>query len=136
MIDMKNYIRILTMITALMFGAANGVWAQAILNDNDIEIVVNPDDAGCTVTKSISEREVTLTVTPATGYYIKASDIVAEKLVDPGKANAPKRRTSEICIKQIPRQKSVAWKEAAQRNMSLRFQTIMTVLMSRQRLRH
>ena len=35
---MKNYIRILTMITALMFGAANGAWAQAILNDNDIEI--------------------------------------------------------------------------------------------------
>ena len=90
---MKNYIRILTMITALMFGAANGAWAQAILNDNDIEIVVNPDDAGCTVTKSISEREVTLTVMPATGYYIKASDIVVEKLVDPGKANAPKRRT-------------------------------------------
>ena len=93
---MKNYIRILTMITALMFGAANGAWAQATLNDNDIVIEVKPSDAGCTVTKSISGREVTLTVTPATGYYIKASDIVAEKLVDPGRFQAPKHRTSDF----------------------------------------
>ena len=93
---MKNYIRILTMITALMFGAANGAWAQATLNDNDIVIEVKPSDAGCTVTKSISGREVTLTVTPATGYYIKASDIVAEKLVDPGRFQAPKHRAPDF----------------------------------------
>ena len=93
MIDMKNYIRILTMITALMFGAANGAWA---LTNDDIEIEVKPSDAGCTVTKSISGREVTLTVTPATGYYIKASDIVAEKLVDPGRFQAPKHRTPDF----------------------------------------
>ena len=33
-----------------------------------------------------------LTVTPASGKYIRKSDIVAEKLVDPGQANAPGRR--------------------------------------------
>ena len=39
MIDMKNYIRILTMITALMFGAANGAWA---LTNDDIVIDYDP----------------------------------------------------------------------------------------------
>ena len=93
---MKNYIRILTMITALMFGAANGAWAQATLEDNDIEIEVKPGASAGNISKSVSGREVTLTVMPATGYYIKASDIVAEKLVDPGKANAPKHRTPDF----------------------------------------
>ena len=93
MIDMKNYIRILTIITALMFGAANGAWA---LTNDDIEIEVKPSASTGNISKSISGQEVTLTVTPATGYFIRASDIVVEKLVDPGKANAPKRRTPDF----------------------------------------
>lgn len=93
---MKNYIRILTMITALMFGAANGAWAQATLEDNDIEMEVKPGASAGNISKSVSGREVTLTVTPATGYYIKASDIVAEKLVDPGRFQAPKHRTPDF----------------------------------------
>ncbi len=93
---MKNYIRILTMITALMFGAANGAWAQATLEDNDIEIEVKPGASAGNISKSVSGREVTLTVTPASGYYIKASDIVAEKLVDPGRFQAPKHRTPDF----------------------------------------
>ena len=93
---MKNYIRILTMITALMFGAVNESWAQAQLTNEDIEVEVTPNDVGCTVTKSVDGREVTLIVTPATGYFIKASDIVVEKLVDPGRLNAPKRRTPDF----------------------------------------
>ena len=93
---MKNYIRILTMITALMFGAANGAWAQATLEDNDIEIEVKPGASAGNISKSVSGREVTLTVMPATGYYIKASDIVAEKLVDPGRFQAPKHRTPDF----------------------------------------
>ena len=93
MIDMKNYIRILTMITALMFGAVSGAWA---LTNDDIEIEVKPSASTGNISKSISGQEVTLTVTPATGYFIRASDIVVEKLVDPGKANAPKRRTPDF----------------------------------------
>ena len=96
MIDMKNYIRILTMITALMFGAVNGAWAQATLENNDIEIEVKPSPSAGNISKSVSGREVTLTVTPATGYYIKASDIVAEKLVDPGRFQTPKHRTPDF----------------------------------------
>ena len=90
---MKNYIRILTMITALMFGAANGAWA---LTNDDIVIDVKPGASAGNISKSVSGREVTLTVTPATGYYIKASDIVAEKLVDPGRFQAPKHRTPDF----------------------------------------
>ena len=41
MIYMKNYIRVLTMITALMFGAVSGAWAQ--LNVSDIEIENKPN---------------------------------------------------------------------------------------------
>ncbi len=95
MIYMKNYIRILTLITALMFGAVSGAWAQ--LANNDIMIEVKPGDAG-TVTPSVdaTTREVTLTVTPASGYYIKASDIVVEKLVDLEKANTRTRHTPDI----------------------------------------
>ena len=79
-----------------MLGAVSGAWAQ--LTTNDIDIDVKPSAAAGTVTKVLNSdsREVTLTVTPASGYYIKASDIIVEKLVDPGKANAPRRRISEV----------------------------------------
>ena len=91
-----NYIRVLIMMMALMFGAVSEAWAQ--LANKDIEIDVKPSASAGTVAASVNAetREVTLTVTPASGYYIKASDIFVEKLVDPGKANAPKRRISEI----------------------------------------
>ena len=78
-----------------MFGAVSGAWAQ--LTNDDIEVEVKPSATG-TVTKNVNSetRVVTLTVTPASNYYIKASDIIVEKLVDPGKVNAPKRRISGI----------------------------------------
>ena len=90
---MKNYIRILTMIIALTFGAVSGAWAQ--LTTDDIEIGINPDAAG-TITKSVNARVVTLTVSPADGYFIRTSDFVIEKLIDPENANAPKRRVGEV----------------------------------------
>ena len=91
--EMK-YIRVLIMMMALMWGAVSGAWAQ--LTASDIEYEVKPIASAGTVSPSVSERTVTLTVTPATGYFIKASDFVVEKLVNTGKANAPKRRVSDI----------------------------------------
>ena len=90
---MKYYIRILTIITALMWGTVSGAWAQ--LTSDDIEYEVKPSASAGTIEKSVNAttREVTLTVTPKEGYYIKAADIIVEKLVGPGKANAPERRT-------------------------------------------
>ena len=92
--EMK-YIRVLVMMMALMWGAVSGAWAQ--LTASDIEYEVKPSASG-TIEKSVNAttREVTLTVAPASGYYIKASDFVVEKLVNTGNANAPKRRVSDI----------------------------------------
>ena len=91
-----NSIRFLVLMFTLMFGAVSGAWAQ--LTENDVEIEVKPNASAGNIEKSVdaTTREVTLTVTPATGYYIKASDIVVEKLVNTGRANAPKRRTPSI----------------------------------------
>ena len=91
--NMKNYISILTMIIALTFGAVSGAWAQ--LTNDDIEIVIKPSDAAGTITRSVNARVVTLTVTPASGYFIRTSDFIVEKLVSPGNANA-RRRVGEI----------------------------------------
>ena len=92
--EMK-YIRVLVIMFALMWGAVSGAWAQ--LTASDIEYEVKPSASG-TIEKSVNAttREVTLTVAPASGYYIKASDFVVEKLVNTGNANAPKRRVSDI----------------------------------------
>ena len=96
--DMKkgmNSIRFLVVMLAMMFGAVSGAWAQ--LTENDVEIEVKPSTSvGTVAVSSIDAREVTLTVTPATGYYIKASDIIVEKLVNLERANARKRRSPKI----------------------------------------
>ena len=81
------------MIIALTFGAVSVAWAQ--LANNDIEIDIKPSDAAGTITKSVNARVVTLTVTPASGYFIRTSDFIVEKLVSPGNANA-RRRVGEI----------------------------------------
>ena len=96
-----NYIRILIMMMALMFGAAGEMLAQSFsFTDNDIAVTGNGTaklkTEGGIVTNDDGTHTVTLTIEPGDGSYIKASDIVVEKLVNPGKANAPKRRVSEI----------------------------------------
>ena len=99
-----NYIRILIMMMALMFGAAGEMLAQSFsFTDNDIAVTGNGTaklkTEGGIVTNDDGTHTVTLTIEPGDGSYIKASDIVVEKLVNPGKANAPKRRVSEIADK-------------------------------------
>ena len=75
--DMKKYIRTLMVLTVLMLGAGSEMWAQSLSN-SDIEI--DPNIANGTITlKSLETRTVTLTVTPSSDYYIKASDIVVNK---------------------------------------------------------
>ena len=103
-----RYIRtIIAMLMLLMYGAGD-VWAQDLaVTASNILIEVMPSDTEGdgsalvnategSVSVGISGREVTLTVTPASGYYIKASDIVVEPLAGMGRANAPKRRTPGI----------------------------------------
>ena len=96
MIYMKSYIRILIVMIALMIGVVSGAWAQ--LTNDDVIIEVKPNASAGIVSASVNAttRVVTLSITPASGYYIKASDIIVEKLVDPGKSNAPMRRISDV----------------------------------------
>ena len=88
---MKNYMRSLVILTALLFGAVSEARGQNVTIDNNIT-------NGSVSQKSVDTgtRTVTLTVTPNDGYYIKASDIKVEKLLDPSKANVPNRRTPEL----------------------------------------
>ena len=96
---MKNYMRSLVILSALLFGAVSEVWAQAI-TANDIFIQVMPsgkEGKGSvtategTVTASVTDRTVTLTVTPANGYKTKKALIIAEKMVAPDLLSAPRR---------------------------------------------
>ena len=66
-----------------MYGAGE-MWAQ------DVTIATGISN-GSIVKSSVSNRVVTLTVTPSSGYYIKASDIVVNPLAGSGQANAPRR---------------------------------------------
>ena len=113
---MKNYIRNSVILAALLVGAVSEAWGQLV--PGDIEIEVLPPDAtnagykvelknGASDIVAVQDPEdtektigwkVTLTVTiPANAtYYIKAEDIVVEKLVDPSKANVPNRRTPAV----------------------------------------
>jgi hypothetical protein len=94
--DMKQTIRFFFMLMALMMGATSELWAQEPeLTESDI-VIDDGIEHGTVAFKSLTDRTVTLTITPDAGYYIKASDIVVEKLVDPGNANAPERRTPAI----------------------------------------
>ena len=81
---------------ALMIGVVSGAWAQ--LTNDDVIVEVKPNASAGIVSASVNAttRVVTLSITPASGYYIKASDIIVEKLVDPGKSNAPMRRISDV----------------------------------------
>ena len=86
---MKNYMRSLVVLAALLFGAVNEVWGQS---------VTIADFTNGSISKSVDtgSRTVTLTVTPDNGYYISASDIKVEPLVDPNNANVPNRRVPDL----------------------------------------
>lgn len=76
----------------LWYGAGE-VWAEDIKSSNII--IEAPTNGTIGSSPQISGREVTLTITPNEGYYIKASDIIVEPLVGMNNANA-RRRVPEI----------------------------------------
>ena len=72
------------------------VGATAVASATDLveaDIIIEPCTNGTVVFKSVDKttRTVTITVTPASGYSVNRNDIVVRKLVDPGKAQAPRR---------------------------------------------
>jgi len=100
--EKMNYMRSLVILAALLFGAVNEVWGQSveIANTSDTQSPYTIKDGGTTTgtinAVSVSDRTVTLTVTPVSGYYITADDIKVEPLVDPSHANVPNRRVPDL----------------------------------------
>ena len=93
--DMKTGKIARIIVTTLMFlwYGAGEVWAEDV-NASNI-IIEAPTNGTIGSSPQISGREVTLTIQPNEGYYIKASDIIVEPLVDMNNANSP-RRVPEI----------------------------------------
>ena len=96
---------IVAMLMLLMFGVGD-VCAQLAAGNISIK-VKQANTAGTEATSSVtategsvsaavSERLVTLSVSPNSGYYIKASDIVIDPMIDINKANAPTHRRVPI----------------------------------------
>ena len=85
--DMMKYTRKFFLLLILLLSLSGEVWA-ALVKDN---IRITPPTNGTVEFKSINDRTVTITVTPNDGYYIKRSDIMVQKLLDPGKAFVNRR---------------------------------------------
>lgn len=85
----KRYIQTLILLFALFLGAANDAWALSTT-----DIIIEGTTHGSVAVTSVNDatRTVTITVTPASGYYVNKSDIIVQKLVDPSLASA--RRTT------------------------------------------
>ena len=98
----KRYIQTIILTLALLMGAASEGWA---LVQNDIIIdPVSPTGSGTVVFKSITEKieesvtvgwTVTITVTPADGFFVKKENVIAQKLQNLGQAQS-RRRTPAI----------------------------------------
>ena len=83
---MKQYIKNIIMMTALLLASA-GAWADG----NVIKVIQKAgqvDATAGTVESSVSNGVCTLTVTPATGNFIKADFITVLKIVDGSEAQA------------------------------------------------
>ena len=89
--DMKHILKVM-MLVALMTGATVNVCASEKKTENGYTVIVNkaPNDAAGSVVVSISSGGVvTLTVSPASDYFVKKNTIKAEKMV--AAASAPRR---------------------------------------------
>ena len=77
---MKHTIRFIIVLFSLVVAGTTSVWG---ITEDDIIINVLPNSSAGTVTVDVSGMNVTITATPATDYFIDASHIIAEKMVDP-----------------------------------------------------
>ena len=85
---MKHTIRYFILFFTLFIGSVGHAWA---ISESDIIINIQPNNAAGTVSvTAISGMTVTISATPAAGYSIDATHIIAEKMIDPFAA-APRR---------------------------------------------
>nr|WP_288282042.1 hypothetical protein [uncultured Prevotella sp.] len=77
---MKHTIKFIIVLFSLVVTGTTSVWG---ITEDDIIVNVLPNSSAGTVTVAVSGMNVTITATPATDYFIDASHIIAEKMVDP-----------------------------------------------------
>ena len=77
---MKYTIRFIIVLFSLVVAGTTSVWG---ITQDDIIVNVLPNSSAGTVSVTVSGMNVTITATPATDYFIDASHIIAEKMVDP-----------------------------------------------------
>ena len=86
---MKHTLKYIILFFTLVIGSIGHAWA---ITESDIIINIQPNNSAGTVSvTAISGMTVTISATPAAGYSIDATHIIAEKMVDPLKA--PRRAT-------------------------------------------
>ena len=78
-----NMNKVLTIVALLLTSVV--AWA------GDVRTVIMPSENAGTVQASQSDGICTLTVTPASGYYITSNNLTAVKIIDGGFAQAPRR---------------------------------------------
>ena len=85
----KHKLQIIVLMLALLMGVASESWA---LGMDDI-ILDEPFSNGSVVVTNVDDntRLVTLTVKPNSGYKVTKGNIIVQKLLDPGKAQASRR---------------------------------------------
>lgn len=82
-----NLNRVLSVVALLMLTL--GTWAQTA---DDVTVSVLPNANAGTVTKAVDDKGVcTLTVTPASGYYLTVDNLTAVATLKGGALQAPKR---------------------------------------------
>ena len=82
-----NMNRVLSIVALLMLTI--GTWAQTV---DDVTVNVKPNADAGTVTKAVDDKGVcTLTVTPATGYYLTEDNLAAVATVKGEAIQAPRR---------------------------------------------
>jgi len=78
---MKHIIRYIILFFTLVIGSIGHAWA---ITESDIIINIQPNNTAGTVSvTNISGMTVTISATPASGYSIDETHIIAEKMVDP-----------------------------------------------------
>ncbi len=77
---MKHTIKFIIVLFSLVVTGTTSVWG---ITEDDIIVNVLPNSSAGTVTVAVSGMNVTITATPATDYFIDASHIIAEKMVEP-----------------------------------------------------
>ena len=89
--DMRHIAKTIIVFVLLLMSATMESWASETKIIGDYKFLIDklPNDEAGSVNVAVSGTTVTLTVTPATDYYVNKNTISAEPMVDLPQANVP-----------------------------------------------